>query len=260
MQPIRKITEKVKPTLKSLEIIDRVISQINSDNIELENWFFKYANSHKVRLAYDLDYLLEFAPRKSKVIEFGAIPLILTTALKEHTHEITGVDIAPERFSKIIENLNLNVVKANIELSKLPFEPDSFDVALFNELFEHLRINPIFTMQEVRRVLKPGGILLLSTPNLTSLKGWINLVFRNKAPGNVYMEYLKLEKLGHMGHVREYTTTEVCSFLEQCGFTVKAIIYRGAPIPKKRWKLFITNILFAILPRFRRYFTIVAIK
>ena len=43
---------------------------------------------------------------------------------------------------------------------------------LFNEVFEHLRINLVFTMTEVHRVLEPNGVLMLSTSNPTSWKGW----------------------------------------------------------------------------------------
>jgi hypothetical protein len=44
---------------------------------------------------------------------------------------------------------------------------------------------------------------------------------------NPYEEYRKLNVLGHMGHVREYTPTEVVEFLEAIGFEVTAVIYRG---------------------------------
>lgn len=253
--------EKRNPTRESLESIDKSVRQIQAEfKSNLFDWFSKYAKSHRIRLAYDLDYTQKYGEKNSKIVEFGSIPLLLTTSLKELNFDVQGVDIDPDRFETIIKSLNLRVAKANIETENLPLPDNHYDIALFNELFEHLRINPINTMAEVKRVLKPGGILLLSTPNLTSLKGWINLLLRNKAPGNMYQEYQKLEKLGHMGHVREYTAVELTEFLEQSGFIVKEVIYRGAPVPKKAWKRLLTDIFFFVFPRLRRYFSIVAIK
>lgn len=256
-----RIRENRNPHPESLKSIDDSIRQINAEfKSNLFDWFSKYAKSHRIRLAYDLDYVRQYARQNSRIVEFGSVPLILTASLKANNFQVQGLDIDPDRFRAIIDSFGLEIAKANIETERLPLESDYYDLALFNELFEHMRINPITTMTEVRRVLKPGGILLLSTPNLTSFKGWLNLILLNKTPGNVYQEYLKLEKLGHMGHVREYTSTELKEFLEQSGFAVNQIIYRGAPVPGKRWKRFLTDVFFFIFPRWRRYFSIVAVK
>lgn len=122
------------------------------------------------------------------------------------------------------------MVSCDIETEKLPFHDSQFDVVLFNELFEHLRINPIFTMREVHRILKPGGLLFLSTPNLRSLAGLANFLLKNRCyscEADPYDEFSKLEGLGHMGHVREYTTREITEFLGRIGFEVREIVFRG---------------------------------
>ena len=151
-------------------------------------------------------------------------------ALSECGYQVVGIDITPERFQSSIEKLGLTVLRCDIELEKLPIEDNTYDAIVFNELFEHLRINPIFTMSEVFRVVKPNGLLFLSSPNLRSLEGLVNFLFRNRAYsccGDLYAEYEKLEKLGHMGHVREYTTAEITTFLKRIGFVVDKLIFRG---------------------------------
>ena len=97
-------------------------------------------------------------------------------------------------------------------------------------IFEHLRIDLIFTFSEIVQILKPGGVILLSTPNLKSLKGLVNYLFRNRAyscAGNVFEEYSKLGKFGHMGHVREYTPQEIVDFARHFRMRCESIIYRG---------------------------------
>jgi hypothetical protein len=73
-------------------------------------------------------------------------------------------------------------------------------------------------------------MLMLSSPNMRSLAGIGNLLIKNEcyscAP-DPFEQYSRLERLGHMGHVREYTTRELASFLTRIGFEVREIVYRG---------------------------------
>ena len=52
------------------------------------------------------------------------------------------------------------------------------------------------------------------------------LLLRNETI-DVYQEWNKINRFGHMGHVREYTSKEVVNFMENIGFNVCEIIYRG---------------------------------
>ena len=165
------------------------------------------------------------------------------------------VQVAPERFADGVVRSGVEVSRCDIEREALPFADDSFDLVLMNELFEHLRIQPIATLEEVLRVIRPGGRLMLSTPNLRSLRGVRNLLLHNQghaSSAGVYRQYDKLRTLGHMGHVREYTTYEVCEFLERIGFEVEELVFRGghgrgAVGLLERW-----------LPAWRPFFTVVA--
>ena len=118
-------------------------------------------------------------------------------------------------------------------------------------------INLIFTMREVLRILKPGGQLLLSTPNMRSLRGIRNFLFKRRVQSgwwDIYEQYEKLETLGHMGHVREYTATEVTGFLRRVGFEPEEIIYRGSLQSK------LDNLIIRLKPNLRPYFSCIARK
>jgi SAM-dependent methyltransferase len=252
--------ESTSPSKDAIMRIERAIQSIRPDSQEMLDWYLRYSASHKFRLAFDLDQVKAVAPQNAKVIDIGAVPLLLTFALSTLDYDIIGVDIAPDRFATVINSLGLVVKKADIERDELSIEQGVFDVAIFNEIFEHLRINLIETHQKILNLLKPGGILLLSTPNLLSLTGYLNLLFYKKGPGNVFDEYNKLEKLGHMGHVREYSVKEVCHFLEMIEFEIELVIYRGRYTPKSFWKRLLMSSLLLILPKMRPYFTVIARK
>jgi 2-polyprenyl-3-methyl-5-hydroxy-6-metoxy-1,4-benzoquinol methylase len=252
-------SEAGRPDKVSLDLIEMAIRTVKPDLASLTEWYQNYAHSHKRRLAFDFDQVKKRMPQDSSLIEFGSIPPILTSALSRFGFKIVGIDIAPERFESCISSQGLNIMKVDIEVQELPFAADSFDGAIFNELFEHLRINPIMTMREVYRVLKPNGMLLLSTPNLTSLVGWINLIFKNRVQ-DVYREFMKLETIGHMGHIRVYTPTELCAFLQQVGFKPIEVVYRGDFQRQAAWKRYIANMILEVFPRFRPYFLVIASK
>ena len=245
------------PSEESLKTVQNSANTLTPEDPSLLGWHNSYVSHSKLRLALDLDIVKELVALDSNVLECGSVPLVFTSALFQSNYNVTGCDIAPDRYESTIKKIGLNVVKCNIETERLPFDDNSFDAIVFNELFEHLRINPIFTLSEVLRVMKPGAILMLSSPNLRSLAGIINFLVRNKAyscSANTYAQYQKLEKLGHMGHVREYTTKEVNEFLEQVGFTVTKIIYRG------RFKTTLRQLIIRFFPNLSPFVSYIAKK
>ena len=64
----------------------------------------------------------------------------------------------------------LEVVRGSVEHPGLPLRHRSVDVVIISELIEHL-VDTDTVLSEARRVLRPGGSLLLSTPNLAA---WYN--------------------------------------------------------------------------------------
>lgn len=241
----------------SLRLLDQVAGRIQPDDRSLDSWFSHYCREHRRRLAGDLRIVERRLEPGARVLEYGAIPLLMTAALADLDYEVSALDVGPERFSRAIASLGLDVVKCDVETQPAPFAADTFDAVLFNELFEHLRINPVFTLGEVHRVLRPGGSLLLSTPNLRSFRGVRNLLLHNQghaASADVYRQYEKLATLGHMGHVREYTTREVGEFLAHVGFRVDAVIFRGGHGRG------VVGLAERLAPAWRPFFTLVATK
>ncbi|MBW2973138.1 class I SAM-dependent methyltransferase [Candidatus Woesearchaeota archaeon] len=77
-----------------------------------------------------------------------------TRYLRKKGYNVTSIDI-----EKIVPECI--VMDAN---KKLKFEDNSFDLIWGSEIIEHLD-NPAFSISEFKRVLKPGGRLILTTPN-----------------------------------------------------------------------------------------------
>jgi SAM-dependent methyltransferase len=249
--------EPWRPPRADLELIHRLAATIRPDDPALATWFDEYGRQHRRRLAADLRLVERHLPPGARLLEYGAVPLLMTAALAERGYRVSALDIAPQRFARAIERLQLDVTRCDVETEEVPFAAGTFRGVLFNELFEHLRIDPVFTLREAHRVLAPGGTMLLSTPNLRSFRGLRNLLLRNQGhavSAGVYRQYEKLETLGHMGHVREYTTREVADFLSRIGFRVERIVFRGGhgrgPV----------GLAERLLPSMRPFFTLVATR
>jgi len=254
---VRMKGETASASPRNYELLDRVAELVEPDDVKIGAWFAGYCRTHRERLVRDLDIVETEVHGGARVLEYGAVPLLMTAALQERGFEVSSLDVAPERFSGAIERLELDVRRCDVESEPVPFPAATFDAVIFNELFEHLRINPIFTMTEAHRVLRPGGTLLLSTPNLRSFRGIRNLVARNSghaSSGGVYEQYEKLETLGHCGHVREYTTKEVCDFLARVGFCPQTLIFRGGHGAG------LVGLAERAFPGFRPFFTVVAVR
>ena len=110
------------------------------------------------------------------------------------------------------ERHELGYLNVNTELAKLPFTDQSFDCILFCEVLEHLTIDPVFTLLELHRVLKPSGHLILTTPNVARLEN----VARLMAGANLYDPYSGYGPYGR--HNREYTRHELWHLLRHLGF------------------------------------------
>ncbi len=88
----------------------------------------------------------------------------LTLALIEKGFQALGADVDPEaetRLGNAFAKVDLNAV--------LPWPDQSFDTILSTEGIEHLE-NHFSFLREMCRILKHGGILVLTTPNITALR------------------------------------------------------------------------------------------
>lgn len=88
----------------------------------------------------------------------------LTLALIEWGYNAVGADVDPqaERY------LGNAFARVNLDAS-LPWPDETFDAVFSTEGIEHLENHYLF-LREMCRVLKPGGVLVLTTPNITALR------------------------------------------------------------------------------------------
>lgn len=120
---------------------------------------------------------------------------------------------------------------------RFPYPDGYFSTVLCCEVLEHLARDPMHMLAEINRVLREGGHLVLTTPNIASLRA-VAAVLQGYHPG-LFPAYLRPElEPGESRHHREYTPREIRRLLEDGGFEVTRLetgSYREKPRPELAW-------------------------
>lgn len=182
------------------------------------------------RIAATLDLLPPATP-ESRLLELGSAPFLGSQCLAlVWPGQVTYANYfgtAERRSSTTLVELTGSRTKTyesdlfNIETDEFPYPDASFDVVIFSELVEHLAINPVWALAEMHRVLRPGGHVILTTPNALSLER-LDSVVRGRRPS--VDQYSPAFGYGAR-HNREYSALELQSLLAT-GFDIETLIAR----------------------------------
>ena len=116
----------------------------------------------------------------------------------------------------------------DLETDRLPYEDAAFDLVVFTETLEHIPRSPYAILGEIKRVLKPGGVMLFSVPNLSSLNNRVRLL--------VGKNILSVERFhaDAFGHFREFNLSEVAYMIRQIGMDMVTAEYTSYAAPRAR--------------------------
>lgn len=133
----------------------------------------------------------------------GNIIRLLRTEKKARYY---GVDLSPEMIREAGKRLGEEVILETGDVSDLPYQDEMFDLIICNASFHHYT-DPDKAVEEIRRVLKKGGTLILGDPTI---------------PGKLF---LKLLNWGlhqrNTGDSRIYGKDDIVPLFTRYGFDVK---------------------------------------
>jgi ubiquinone/menaquinone biosynthesis C-methylase UbiE len=181
-----------------------------------------YHTVHTRRMARTHQLLLEKSP-KGKLLELGTsnlVPLVLDELAPELEVHVTDFNLdQPEVGRKVValegKSKEVDCYRVDLEQTPLPIADETFDYVLCCEVIEHMELDPMFMLSEANRVLKSGGVLILTTPNITSSRA-ISKILRGVEP-YFYMQYHVPVKLHR--HNYEYSTTSLAKTITSAGFS-----------------------------------------
>jgi glycosyltransferase involved in cell wall biosynthesis/SAM-dependent methyltransferase len=204
-----------------------------------------YVETHRTRLERTLALTPPGGPQ-DRILEMGAY-LQITPALKTRLGygEVRGCYYGPRGqtdhrsvTSESGEDFQCEVDLFDAEKDCFPYKDGYFSTVLCCELIEHLPSDPMHMMSEINRILKPGGALVLTTPNIASARA-VSAILQGFHP-MLFPAYIRPNQEGETEarHNREYSPREIKDLLENSGFEVTALEtgpFREEPKPEQAW-------------------------
>lgn len=161
--------------------------------VENNHWW----HQHKRLVCHQI--LNRFIPRAGKLLDIGTGTGKMLSELKQAGWQVFGVDIEKKAQQESAKR-GIYIKTADVSKKPLPFPNSTFDLVTALDLLEHIP-NDQFCLREMKRVLKPQGIILISVPAYQQLFSyWDKMV----------------------GHYRRYSTK---SLKQLCAQTKLKIIY-----------------------------------
>ncbi len=212
--------------LPSTAELEEYIMSFCHDSPEME----EYAVTHLARLArtlqitppdsgagrvLELGCYMQITPALSRWLHYGEVRGAYYGAVGEN-HTRTARSSLGEEFSCVVDLFDA-------EKDQYPYPDGHFQAVLCCELVEHLATDPMHMIAEINRILAPGGSLVLTTPNVASLRG-VQAILHGYHP-QLFSSYIKPAADGTVDprHSREFTPREVALLLEAGGFQVELL-------------------------------------
>jgi 2-polyprenyl-3-methyl-5-hydroxy-6-metoxy-1,4-benzoquinol methylase len=231
----------------SNEIEKAIAAMLNEyrDNEWMLNEYWPMNEPH-VRLMI-ADVMARFPPGPNvRLLDVGCFNGYISFLFKQFGYHVTGTDAWElEDRRAIFERAGIEFVSSNLNELR-PFKhlaPQQFDIVIITQVIEHILNHPLGLLRSLAGVMRPGGLMILTTPNPATIMNAVRVLQgRSLLWGtNDFIDQPKIEdnhiiSQGEI-HYREYTSAELCHMLEGSGLRVEHSHYLPLGISRTQSKL-----------------------
>jgi methionine biosynthesis protein MetW len=128
-----------------------------------------------------------------RLLDVGCGVGTISLELQRRGFRVSGIDFSSVGVKKARAK-GIEALLCDVDASGIPFEDHSFDVIWAGDVLEHL-FDPISMLEEVSRILKPGGKALISTPNDMHSYSRLSMFVTGRSPQSA--TYRRLRQCKH---------------------------------------------------------------
>lgn len=221
----------------------------------------EYYDMHRDRIYKTLQTIPETAGKN--VLDLGCEPGYIAIALKVIGYNVGGggVDLTKD-FKYLMSRFQIPIDVYNLDVDDLPYSDEQFDVVIFSEIMEHLFYGVPHALNEINKVLKKDGFLILTTPNLASISNRIRLLLGKSINWELSGEKHFFQRDIYKRHNREYTLEELMYLLKKSGFKIDRHFYWNYPASASKKPLLkkFVNFVSRIIPKSKSIICVMARK
>lgn len=167
--------------------------------------------------------MLDLVPAGGRALDAGCSSGYLAERLVQRGFEVVGLELDADA-GQAAERWCTQVIVGDVERMEIPLEAESFDLVLCGDIVEHLR-DPGAALAKLRPLLKPGGRLVLSTPNVANWAIRLSLLFGRFR----YTERGILDRT----HAHFFTRSTLRETIERSGYRIETLDH-VVPVPLVR--------------------------
>ena len=188
------------------------------DEVIIGNHFFEapsYYIRERMRYQRTIEYIISLqlsSPARVLEIGGGQIGLMMRLLFND---QCTLADVSDE-YSDAVTRFGINFVTCDLIHDDLKTY-EKYDLVVLCEVMEHFPIPPHIILTKIRKWIRPGGYLFLTTPNLYRLRNVVRLALGMP----IFCHFFYPERGSFLGHPVEYSPEHLAWQVETAGYRVQ---------------------------------------